>query len=97
MLKSPAMRTYESYFEREGMKPGSKSVLVGYLFKDDGNPIGLVDVSKTNYESVLIDPTLDEHKQIIVAASATSLILKHRKWYSEFYNKMDMETKDEGF
>ena len=87
----------ETYYEFEGNKPGSKKVLVGYLFMDSGINVGLVDVSNTNNETVWIDPSLDLHKQIMVAASSTSLILKHRKWYKSFYNNLDQETPQDGF
>lgn len=83
----------EAYYEYIGKKPGSKNLLVGYIFKDSGNYVGLVDVSKINDETVWIDPALDLHKQIMVAASATSFILKHRKWYEGFYSKVDEDTE----
>lgn len=83
--------TVEGYYEFEGNKPGKKKVLVGYLFKESDTNIGLVDVSKINSETVWIDPMLDLHKQIMVAAGATSLILKHRKWYESFYDFIDNE------
>jgi hypothetical protein len=86
--------TIEGYYEFEGKKSGSRKVLVGYLFKDLDNNIGLVDVSNTNNETVWIDPALDLHKQIMVAAGSTSLILKHRKWYEGFYDSIDQEIKD---
>ncbi len=89
--------TIEGYYEFEGMKSGSKKVLVGYLFMDSDNTIGLVDVSNTNNETVWIDPSLDLHKQIMVAAGSTSLILKHRKWYEGFYNNIDQETSLDSF
>lgn len=89
--------TIEGYYEFEGKKSGSKKVLVGYLFKDLASTIGLVDVSNTNNETVWIDPLLDLHKQIMVAAGSTSLILKHRKWYEGFYNKIDQETSQDSF
>jgi len=79
----------EEYYEHDGMKPGSKNILVGYLFKDSENYVGLVDVSNVNAETVWIDTALDQHKQIMVAASSTSLILKHRKWYEGFYDNID--------
>ncbi|MEE9571818.1 MAG: hypothetical protein V3W20_02080 [Candidatus Neomarinimicrobiota bacterium] len=81
----------EGYYEFEGNKPGSKKVLVGYLFKDSDNNIGLVDVSRIDYETVWIDPSIDLHQQIMVAAGATSLILKNRKWYEGFYNNLDQD------
>lgn len=87
----------EGYYEFEGKKSGSKKVLVGYLFKDSDSNIGLVDVSNTNNETVWIDPLLDLHKQIMLAAASTSLILKHRKWYEGFYNKIDQETSQDSF
>ncbi len=86
--------TVEGYYEFEGNKSGKKKVLVGYLFKESDTNIGLVDVSKINSETVWIDPMLDLHKQIMVAAGATSLILKHRKWYKGFYDFIDQETED---
>ena len=86
--------TIEGYFEFEGKKSDSKNVLVGYMYKDSDKLIGLVDVSNTNNETVWIDPSLDLHKQIMVAASSTSLILKHRKWYEGFYERLDQETED---
>lgn len=89
--------TIEGYYEFEGMKSGSKKVLVGYMFMDSDNTIGLVDVSNTNNETVWIDPSLDLHKQIMVAAGSTSLILKHRKWYEGFYNNIDQETSLDSF
>ncbi len=89
--------TIEGYYEFEGNKPGSKKVLVGYLFNDSDKNIGLVDVSNTNNETVWIDPSLDLHKQIMVAAGSTSLILKHRKWYEGFYDNIDQETSQDSF
>ncbi|MEE8341388.1 MAG: hypothetical protein V3R52_04760 [Candidatus Neomarinimicrobiota bacterium] len=86
--------TIEGYFEYEGKTSGSKKILVGYLFKEADNNIGLVDVSKINEETVWIDPMLDLHKQIMVAAGATSIILKHRKWYEGFYQNLDREGED---
>jgi hypothetical protein len=83
----------EEYYEYVGKKPGSKNLLVGYIFKDLDKYVGLVDVSKINDETVWIDPALDLHKQIMVAASATSFILKHRKWYEGFYSKVDEDTE----
>ena len=82
----------EEYYEHVDKKPGSKNTLVGYLFVDEGNNVGLVDISNVNDETVWINPNLDAHKQIMVAASATSLILKHRKWYEAFYDKADQDT-----
>jgi len=79
----------EGYYEHIGSKPGSKKAIVGYLFIDSGNQVGLVDVSNTNSETVWINPEIDMHKQIMIAASATSLVLKHRKWYEAFYEKAD--------
>ena len=87
----------EGYYEFEGNKSGSKKVLVGYLFKDSDKNVGLVDVSNTNNETVWIDPSLDLHKQIMVAASSTSLILKHRKWYEGFYDNIDQDTPQDGY
>lgn len=89
--------TIEGYYEFEGKKAESKKVLVGYLFKDSDSTIGLVDVSNTNNETVWIDPLLDLHKQIMVAAGSTSLILKHRKWYEGFYDNIDQETSQDSF
>lgn len=77
------------YYEYHGKKQNSKSVLVGYLFIDDGHEVGLVDVSKTNTETVWINPNIEMHKQIMIAAGATSYILKHRKWYQAFYEKSE--------
>jgi hypothetical protein len=79
----------EGYYKHVESKPGSKKAIVGYLFTDSGNQVGLVDVSNTNSETVWINPELDMHKQIMIAASASSLILKHRKWYEAFYEKAD--------
>lgn len=87
----------EGYYEFEDNKSGSKKVLVGYLFKDSDNNIGLVDVSNTNNETVWIDPSLDLHKQIMVAAGSTSLILKYRKWYKGFYDNIDQESLQDSF
>ncbi len=86
--------TVEGYYDFEGKKNDSKNVLVGYLFKDGGKYIGLVDVSNTNNETVWIDPALDLHKQIMVAAGSASFILKHRKWYEGFYNNIDQDVED---
>jgi len=83
--------TIEEHYEHEGMKPGSKNVLVGYLIKDSDKYVGLVDVSNVNDETVWIEPSLDMHKQIMVAATSTSLVLKHRKWYEGFYSKSDAD------
>ena len=82
------------YFEFEGKKPNSKNVLVGYMFMDSDKKVGLVDVSNTSNETVWIDPSLDLHKQIMVAASSTSLILKHRKWYEGFFDNIDNIDQD---
>jgi hypothetical protein len=79
----------EEYYEYVGKKPNSKNNLVGYVFSDSGNQIGMVDVSNVNSETVWINPTIDLQKQIIIAAGATSLILRHRKWYEAFYQKAD--------
>ncbi len=79
----------EEYYEHAGKKSDSKNTLVGYLFIDSGNQIGMVDVSNINNETVWINPGIEMHKQIMVAASATSLVLKHRKWYEAFYKKAD--------
>ena len=87
--------TIEEYYEHDSMKPGSKNLLVGYLFKDSDKSIGLVDVSNTNNETVWIDPSIDLHKQIMVAAGAASFVLKHRKWYGEFYRKLDEDSQKE--
>lgn len=84
----------EGYYEFEGNKSGSKKAIVGYLFKDSDNNIGLVDISNTNNETVWIDPSIDLHKQIMVAAGSTSLILKHRKWYEGFYDNIDQDVGD---
>lgn len=89
--------TIEEYYEYDGMKPGSKNVLVGYTFKDLDNYVGLVDISTVSDETVWIDPSLDMHKQIIVAAGATSLILKHRKWYEGFYDAIDQDVDEDTY
>ncbi|MEE9574201.1 MAG: hypothetical protein V3W20_14195 [Candidatus Neomarinimicrobiota bacterium] len=89
--------TIEGYYEFEGKKDDSKKVLVGYIFKDSENDIGLVDISNTNNETVWIDPLLDLHKQIMVAAGSASLILKYRKWYKGFYDIIDQETSQINF
>ena len=73
--------TIKEYFEYDGKLPDSKVVLVGYLFKYSGKYVGLVDISNMNDETVWIDPSLELRKQVIIAAGATSIILKHRKWY----------------
>ncbi len=86
--------TIEGYYEFEGKKSNSKNILVGYLFKEGDKYIGLVDVSNTNNETVWIDPMLDLHKQIMIAAGSTSFILKHRKWYEGFYNNIDQDVED---
>ena len=79
----------EEYYEYVGKKPNSKNNLIGYVFSDSENQVGMVDVSNVNSETVWINPVIDLQKQIIIAASATSLILKHRKWYEAFYQKAD--------
>jgi len=89
--------TIEGYYEREGKKSGSNKTLVGYLFKDSEQDIGLVDVSNTNNETVWIQPDIDLHKQIMVAAAATSFVLKHRKWYDEFQNKLEQKPESKPF
>lgn len=79
------------YFEFVGKKPGSRNALVGYLFIDSGTEVGLVDVSNVNNETVWINPNIEIHKQMMLAAGATSYILKHRKWYQAFYENADQD------
>ncbi len=86
--------TIEGYYDFEGKKSNSKKGLVGYIFIDSDKNIGLIDISNTNNETVWIDPSLDLHKQIMVAACSTSLILKHRKWYEGFYDNIDQDVGD---
>lgn len=81
------------YFEYVGKKSGSRNTLVGYVFIDEGNEVGLVDVSKIGDETVWINPNLEMHKQTMIAAGATSYILKHRKWYQAFYQKADQDVQ----
>jgi hypothetical protein len=71
----------EEYFEYDDKESDSKDVLIGYLFKDSGKNVGLVDISNRYNETVWIDPSIDLQKQVLIAAGATSFILKHRKWY----------------
>jgi hypothetical protein len=85
--------TIEEYYEYHGMKPNSKNTLVGYIFLDSGNQVGLVDVSNINNETVWINPGIEMHKQVMIAAGATSLILKHRKWYQAFYESSDRDVQ----
>ena len=69
----------EGYFKVTGEE--KKDMLVGYLFKDSGKIIGLVDISNTSNEKVWIDPLIDPHSQTMVAASSIAQVIKHRKWY----------------
>ena len=71
----------EEYFEYDDKESDSKDVLIGYLFKDSGKNVGLVDISNRFNETVWIDPSSDLQKQVLIAAGATSFILKHRKWH----------------
>lgn len=84
----------QEYYEYHGKKPNSKNTLVGYLFTDSGNQVGLVDVSNVNNETVWIEPAVEPHKQIMIAAGAASLILKHRKWYQAFYERADQDIQE---
>ena len=73
----------EEYFEYDDKESDSKDVLIGYLFKDSGKNVGLVDIANRYNETVWIDPSIDLQKQVLIAAGSTSFILKHRKWYEK--------------
>ena len=81
------------YYEHVGKKPNSRNTLVGYMFIDSGAEVGLVDVSNVNSETVWINPNLEIHKQVMIAAGATSFILKHRMWYQAFYQRADQDVQ----
>jgi len=92
MITSPSGEIkIDPYYEHAGKKEGSKNTIVGYMFTDAGNEIGLVDISNVNNETVWINPNIEMHKQLMIAAGSTSLILKQRKWYQAFYEKADQD------
>lgn len=86
----------EPYSLTEGnIKP--KKYILGYIFKESDKVMGFLDVSKKYDETVWIVPDVDTPTQTAIASAMMALIIKHRKWYEEFYKKVDRETSIKGF
>ena len=75
----------------------TKNYILGYIFKESDKVMGFLDVSKKYDETVWIVPDVDTPTQNAIASAMVALIIKHRKWYEEFYKKVDRETSIKGF
>lgn len=86
----------EPYSLTEGStKP--KNYILGYIFKESDKVMGFLDVSKKYDETVWIVSDVEIQTQNSIALAMMALIIKHRKWYEEFYKKVDKEISIEGF
>ncbi len=62
-----------------------KKYILDYIFKESDNIVGFLDISKKYDETVWIVPNVDMTIQNSIASAMMALIIKHRKWYEEFY------------
>jgi len=80
----------EPYSSTEGRTKPKKYIL-GYIFKESDNIVGFLDISKKYDETVWIVPNVDMTIQNSIASAMMALIIKHRKWYEEFFINVSEE------
>ncbi len=72
------LRIREYYRTEDNLRVRSP-LLMGYLFYFDDEIRGLVDISRPSQEAVWIYPYMNPHRQRVIAAAATALIIKFRE------------------